>query len=384
MTNIPAQIDYQWIDSNQRLAEVCAKAAERSVVALDTEFIRTRTFYPRLGLIQLYDGEQLCLIDPLAISDFTPFVELLKNHCVLKVLHACSEDLEVFAHYFKQMPNPMIDTQIMADFMGFNSSMGFAALISHYFDITLDKGASRTDWLARPLSDEQLRYAGADVYYLLPLFCQMREGLKTHWQSAVMEECDYLCEKNTRVLKPELAYLNIGNAWRLQGEHLLALKLLAQWRLNLAMENDIALNFIIKETALFNAAKAMIKQPAALSEFGVHPQTIRLYGKKIVQLIAQAQKASAESHPQAIDQIATQADYKKRMKFMQHQLESLIPENIAKERLASRKWLHQLIKWHWYNPAQDLPLPRLLQGWRAPFGEALLASTAIAESAQAD
>ncbi|MBE2896116.1 ribonuclease D [Pasteurellaceae bacterium HPA106] len=378
MINIPPQIDHLWIDNDTLLAKVCAQASEKSVVALDTEFIRTRTFYPQLGLIQLYDGQTLSLIDPLSIQDFSPFIALLQAKNVLKVLHACSEDLEVFAHYFNQLPRPLIDTQVMADFMGFNSSTGFASLIEHYFSISLDKGASRTDWLARPLSETQLRYAGADVYYLLPLFSQMREALPTQWQSAVMQECDYLCEKCLRQPQPEQAYLTIGNAWRLQGERLLALKLLAQWRLTLAIEEDIAPNFIIRETALFNAAQAMIKQPSALVEFDVHPQTIRRYGKKIVQLIAQAHKAPAESHPPAIEQIATQASYKKHMKLLQQQLVELVPETITKERIASRKFLHQLIKWRWYNPEQDLPLPRLLQGWRQPFGEALLASYEIA------
>ncbi|MBE2894017.1 ribonuclease D [Spirabiliibacterium falconis] len=383
MIKLAPQPDVIWVDSNETLLEICQSAVKHSVIALDTEFIRTRTFYPQLGLIQLYDGETLALIDPLAISDFSPFTSLLKNPQVLKVLHACSEDLEVFAHYFKQQPHPMIDTQIVADFMGFGGSTGFAKLIEHYFSITLDKGASRTDWLARPLSAEQLRYAGADVYYLLPLFVQMRETLPAKWKSAVFEESSYLIEKSMQAVNPEQAYLSIGNAWRLKNEQLLALKLLAQWRFNLAMRNDIALNFIIKETALFQAAQAMIKQPSALAAFDVHPQTIRRYGKKIVQLIAQAQKASAESYPPAIVQIATQASYKKRMKFMQQQLAAITPENITKERLGSRKLLHQLIKWRWYNPDQTLPQPRLLQGWRQPFGEALLVSYDIAEAAGA-
>lgn len=92
------------VDTNEKLTTCCEKAQQKAVVTLDTEFIRTRTFYPQLGLIQLYDGEQLSLIDPLAITDFSPFCALLANHNVIKVLHACSEDLEVFKHQFNQLP----------------------------------------------------------------------------------------------------------------------------------------------------------------------------------------------------------------------------------------------------------------------------------------
>ena len=167
---VRSELDYNWVNSDQLLQQTCAKAREKTVVALDTEFIRTRTFYPKLGLIQLYDGEQLSLIDPLSITDFSPFTALLADPAVLKVLHACSEDLEVFQCYFKQQPKPMLDSQIMADFVGFQISSGFAKLVAHYLDIELDKGAARTDWLARPLSEQQLQYAAADVWYLLPLY----------------------------------------------------------------------------------------------------------------------------------------------------------------------------------------------------------------------
>lgn len=102
------------ISSNQDLYDVCLQAERKSAIALDTEFVRTRTYYAQLGLIQLYDGEQVSLIDPNDIDDFSPFIHLLANPQVVKVLHAGSEDLEVFQHYFQQNPTPMFDTQIAA------------------------------------------------------------------------------------------------------------------------------------------------------------------------------------------------------------------------------------------------------------------------------
>ena len=109
-------MNYQIITKNKDLEEVCALAREADVVMLDTEFVRIRTYYPQLGLIQLFDGKQLSLIDPTELTDMTSFVELLKDTSVLKVLHACGEDLEVFQNAFGCTPFPMVDTQLMAAF----------------------------------------------------------------------------------------------------------------------------------------------------------------------------------------------------------------------------------------------------------------------------
>lgn len=374
---------YVWVDNDQQLQTVCRQAQQKAVVALDTEFIRTRTYYPKLGLIQLYDGEQLSLIDPLAISDLSPFSALLADENVLKVLHACSEDLEVFQCYFRQQPQPMIDSQIMADFLGFQLSSGFAKLVNHYFELALDKGASRTDWLARPLSAQQLQYAAADVWYLLPLYQKMAQLLaQTEWQSAVEQECKFLITRAAEMPDPETAYLKIGNAWRLQGVHLLALKLLAKWRLNVATERDLALNFVVKEQALFQAAETLPKHTSELLDLGFHPNEIRMHGKKILHIVAQAQKAVADEYPQPIEQIATLPRYKNTLKGLQQQLGEICPANITKENLASRKMLHQLIKWAWADDVerQSSTPPRLLQGWRQPYGEQLLASLNAAEA----
>ena len=191
-----SSIHYLWVENEQQLAEVCQNARQVSAVALDTEFIRERTFYPKLGLIQLFDGKQVSLIDPTVINDFSPFVALLADQKVIKVLHACSEDLEVFECAFNQLPTPLVDTQVMATFLNLGTSVGFAKLVLHYLDVKLDKGASRTDWLARPLSETQLQYAAADVWYLLPIYQKMQTELaQTNWQNAVNEECSAFVTK---------------------------------------------------------------------------------------------------------------------------------------------------------------------------------------------
>lgn len=143
-------MNYTIITTNEALAVCCQAARQVPAVALDTEFVRTRTYYPGLGLIQLYDGENISLIDPLTITEWRPFCDLLNDSHVIKFLHAGSEDLEVFLHEYGMLPTPMIDTQILAAFTGRPLSCGFATLVESFTGILLDK-ANRvpTGWRAR-------------------------------------------------------------------------------------------------------------------------------------------------------------------------------------------------------------------------------------------
>jgi len=145
-----------YIEDHASLVELCHKLAKADVLAIDTEFVRTRTLYPKLGLIQVNDGENLALIDPVAINDLSPFWQLLTDEKICKVLHACSEDLEVFLTAANCRPVNLIDSQIMMSFLGHGLSMGYAAMVNHYLAIEVDKSESRTDWMKRPLTPNNL------------------------------------------------------------------------------------------------------------------------------------------------------------------------------------------------------------------------------------
>lgn len=364
-------INYQWIDTNEQLANACEKATNTKVLALDTEFIRTRTYYPKLGLIQLFDGNQVSLIDPTSITDFVPFINLLANQDVVKVLHACSEDLEVFEHQFKQLPEPMLDTQVMAGFAGIGISIGFAKLVAHYLDIELDKGASRTDWLARPLNDEQLQYAAADVLYLLPIYQKLADQLsKTKWAIAVNEECKALLSKRKNIENKNEAYKNITNAWRLSSQELAMLQILAKWRIEEAEKRDLALNFVIKESHLFQIAKLQPKHTSQLLEF-MHPNEVRIHGKKLLWLVEQGRAIGPENYPKPLTRLVDEKGYKHNLKSMLQKLEEIRPLDLPLELIASKRQLNQLFKW-FISGKNAEKLPELLVGWRKPFGEALV------------
>lgn len=363
------------ITDNTSLLEICNLAQQQSEVALDTEFMRVSTYFPKLGLIQLYDGERVSLIDPLAITDFSPFVALLSNPKVLKILHSCSEDLLVFLQEFDQLPHPMIDTQIMARFLGLGTSAGLAKLAQQYLNVEIDKGATRTNWIKRPLSDIQLQYAAGDVWYLLPLYHILEKELaKTPWEQAVIDDCELALAKTHKLQDrdSEKAYLDIPNAWKLNPLELSRLRILAQWRQNVGIERDLALSYIVKSDNLWKVAKNNPRNTPEMLEMGLTENEVRVRGKKILQLLAQARRMSSNDYPEPIERISEDPRYKKTIRLLQEKVNSLTPEGLTSEIVASKRTLEELIKWVWkYDCSQD-KRPELLIGWRKPIGEKLV------------
>ena len=363
------------ITDNTALLEICNLAQQQSAVALDTEFMRVSTYFPKLGLIQLYDSERVSLIDPLAITDFSPFVALLSNPKVLKILHSCSEDLLVFLQKFDQLPRPMIDTQIMARFLGLGTSAGLAKLAEQYLNIEIDKAATRTNWIKRPLSDIQLQYAAGDVWYLLPLYHILEKELaKTPWEQAVRDDCELALSKTHKLQErdSEKAYLDIPNVWKLNPLELSRLRILAQWRQNVGIERDLALSYIVKSDNLWKVAKNNPRNTSEMLEMGLTENEVRVRGKKILQLLAQARRISSNDYPKPIERISEDPRYKKTIRLLQEKVNSLMPEGLTPEIVASKRTLEELIKWVWkYDCSQD-KLPELLIGWRKPIGEKLV------------
>lgn len=359
-------MNYTIIDTIEALEEVCQRASQAESVMLDTEFVRTRTYYPQLGLIQLYDGEHLSLIDPCAISDMSALKKLMTNVTVLKVLHACSEDLEVFKQCFGCTPYPMVDTQIMAAFLGHGLSTGFAALVNEYLEVELDKSESRTDWLARPLSSRQLDYAAADVYYLFPLFEQLQQKVsQAGWWEAAIQESELLVEKRNVDINPDWAYVDIKGAWQLRPNQLAILKPLAKWRLEQAVRKDIALNFVFKEQDLWSIARLGLTSYRKMEEEGIDIRSLRRHGEAIVQIVKHAQGLAEEEWPEKIERLMEMPGYKSVFKSLKGEVSSVSKATgLASEFLASKKQLNQLISWAWKREKNQSSLPDLLQGWR--------------------
>ncbi|HAU8266644.1 TPA: ribonuclease D [Kluyvera intermedia] len=359
-------MNYQMITTNEALAALCEAAAGTDAIALDTEFVRTRTYYPQLGLIQLYDGERVALIDPLTITDWAPFRDLITNTRVTKFLHAGSEDLEVFLNAFGVMPQPMIDTQILAAFCGRALSWGFAAMVEQYTGVVLDKSESRTDWLARPLTTRQCDYAAADVWYLLPIArTLLAETEEAGWLNAALDECRLMMQRRSEILTPEEAWRDISNAWQLRTRQLACLRLLADWRLRKARERDLAVNFVVREENLWAVARYMPGSMGELDSIGLSGSEIRFHGKTLLSLVAQAQALPEDALPEPLLNLVDMPGYRKAFKAIKAQVQEVSEsKGLSAELIASRRQINQLLNWHWQLKPQT-NLPELISGWRA-------------------
>ncbi|WP_392564071.1 ribonuclease D [Orbus wheelerorum] len=361
-------MSYQLITTNQQLNDYCSQIENNiTAITLDSEFVRTRTFYPQLGLIQLHDGTHTKLIDPLNITDWQSFTSFIKNPKIEKYFHACSEDIEVFCHQFGFAPTPILDSQILASFLDNPLSTGYATLVKKYMDIELDKSETRTDWLQRPLSDKQCQYAANDVIYLLPLVTKLKALLLDKgWLNAAYEECDNAVKRRCEFIQADKAYLQIKNAWQLRGEQLSYLQKLASWRFSYAKEHDIALNFVVHEEVLWKLARYRPTSLAELSQLGLRGKEVRLFGTLLLSILSQTADAI-----EPIQRIVNYPDYKKWTTLIKDSA-NLIAEQteLSPEILVSRRHIDQFVRW--VNSDKTGHIPDLLSGWRGKLFEPYL------------
>ncbi|MDO5710102.1 MAG: ribonuclease D, partial [Coriobacteriales bacterium] len=162
-----------YLSDKESLDAFCERASKARVIAVDTEFLRERTYHPKLCLIQVATSEESAAIDPLLIDDLSSLVNLLVDEQITKVFHACTQDLEVILDAFGCLPTPVFDTQVAAAFLGQRQQIGYGALVESYCGVRLPKAESLTDWSRRPLDQDQLRYAEDDVIYLPRMYDRM-------------------------------------------------------------------------------------------------------------------------------------------------------------------------------------------------------------------
>ena len=360
---------HEYVSTDERLIELCQHWQRQEVIMLDTEFVRSRTLYPMLGLIQVYDGDNLVLIDALTITDKSSLKTLMSSE-VIKVIHSCSEDLDALSHYLGSYPQCVFDTQIAASFLGMGNSLGYANLVSQFCEVKLDKTESRTDWLARPLRPEQLDYAAADVTFLSEIFKQVYAQLDEHGLlDTVFQEAQLMVEKKAHPLPANYAYLNYSNNWKLNGKRLYALQILAKWRLECAQKQNLAVNFVLRETSLFEIAFKLPSNLAALSKVnGLYGKQLRKYSDDLLAIVHQVEDADDSDYPAKIMRLIDYSEYKR----LSADIKSLVTECAQKHDLpeaviASKKQINDVIKFAWFEIC-DTELrelkPDLLFGWR--------------------
>lgn len=362
-------IPIHYVQDQPALLAICQEYAQAELLAIDTEFVRTRTLYPKLGLLQVSDGKQLALIDPVIVEDLSPFWQLLTNKNITKVLHACSEDLEVFLNCANCKPENLIDSQIMMSFLGHGLSMGYAAMVKHYTGIELDKSESRTDWTKRPLTESQLNYAAADVEYLFEIYPRILEDItRAGWLDAAKQETQLLIERKYSPVDENQLYLNVKMSWRLSPVQLNLLKHLAIWRFQQAQKRDLPLGFIAKDNTLFALAQRNPKSVGAMASLeGVELLDVRHKGKAMLAVLKQANAVKAEDFPEKIKRLDEYPGYKQIFKKVKNFISDIADETgLGAENLASKKQINQFLS-AYFNINQTSSLTNgvdILTGWR--------------------
>jgi len=377
-------LERQYIQDYPSLVTLCEKLGQSSLLAIDTEFVRTRTLYPKLGLLQVNNGEILALIDPVSIEDLSPFCSLLTQGNIRKVLHACSEDLEVFLTAGAMSgcdckPVNLIDSQVMMSFLGHGLSMGYAAMVQHFTGVELDKSESRTDWIRRPLTERQLRYAEADVEYLYQIYPKILQQVEqAGWLEAAQQETQLMVDRKFTPIDEKLIYRNIKMAWKLNSQQLNLLKHLATWRYQQAKQRDMPIGFIAKDNTLMALAQHNPMSVGAMMGLeGADMLDIRHKGKAMFHVLSEANKELEQNYPEKVIRLDEYPGYKQIFKNVKKFIadtakkETLLPEN-----LASKKQINQFLSWHFkLNGAENSTLGvDVLIGWRCGlFGEQLKA-----------
>ena len=285
-------MDIQYIDHPEQLAPLCELISREPWIALDTEFLREKTYYPKFCLLQIAAPGWVACIDPLAIHDLSPLLTAIYDPKVTKVLHSCRQDLEIFYQITGKIPGPIFDTQIAAPLLGFQENPGYAMLVSSFLNINLSKAHTRTDWSIRPLSAEQIEYAADDVIYLCKIYSLMCEQL------AKLDRLDWLDSDFALLNDPELYQLSPENAWlkirgknKLTGRQLSILQSLTEWRERTAQAENKPRNWLFPDDMLLELAKL---QPVTVAELAkirnINERSVNRHGKVLCELIADARQ----------------------------------------------------------------------------------------------
>lgn len=354
-----------WVREQYQLAEVIEDLATCGRVALDTEFIKRDTYYPRLALVQLNTDNAIYLLDApkLPLAEFWQAV----SEVDIAIWHACGEDLGIF--YLLSGCPPLtniFDTQIALSYLTGQLQMGYQQALADILEMHIDKEHSQSDWLIRPLSDEQEQYAIDDVRYLPALYLVIEAQLKSSGlYNYVWEDCQlYAAELyDIQQVEDDEMYLGLAD-YRYTGEQLAMLKALAAWREALARATNQPRTFVIKKQAV---REIITEQPSNLRELAhkttMHRSMIRLYGEELLSVIQQAKKLAPDHQPPPI-----LAPYRSKDKALANAVQDAIKKQAAllgvpNNVLMRKKWLNELYE----VIATDQPianLPEGLSGWR--------------------
>ncbi|MDO9371164.1 MAG: ribonuclease D [Gammaproteobacteria bacterium] len=290
--------DY-YVDSPQQLEELCARLHGIKWIALDSEFMREKTYYAQLCLLQIATDKIIACIDPLALADMTPLLDIIYDSSITKVLHSSRQDLEIFYDLRGDLPRPVFDTQVAAALLGYGDQVGYSALVNGMLGVQLDKSQTRTDWSTRPLSVEQLQYAADDVRYLGKIYsdqyAELEQRGRLTWLDADFAE---LVDVTPYLNAPDEAWRRVRQANTLKGAQLAVLRALAAWREQRARASNRPRKWIISDDALLELARRMPGNADALAKIrGLEASTLKHHGVELSGIVQGAKSLAQGEWP---------------------------------------------------------------------------------------
>lgn len=358
-----------YIANQESLEAFVARARSSSVLAIDTEFLREKTYRAKLCLLQMATDTEVAIVDPFAVDDLHVIVELLVDDAIVKLFHAGSQDLEIIYHDLGVVPHPLFDTQVAAALLGQTQQVGYGALVHALCGVSLKKTDSFTDWSQRPLSDSQLEYAADDVIYLPQLYAIMTEKLsalgRLGWLDPDFEDMQ---DPSHYVQDPDQRFHRLRRVNQLSGRHLAQAKAVAAWRERQAAKRDIPRKWVLSDEQVVEICKRDVKSIDDLFMVrGVRNHLSTRDARALLGCIKEAQALPPEQWPKLTRPGRSERNVDAEVDLMNALVRLRAKENgIAMQTLASHDELCKVARGHTEGAA-------VLKGWRREIvGEELL------------
>ncbi len=354
------------IESSDTMGDLLQQLSNEKIMAVDTEFFRETSYYPKLALVQIATNSIVACIDPLAFDAKKALQKILLDDNITKIIHSCSQDLEVLFYYLGKTPGNIYDTQIANALLTEQHQAGYASLVENELNIQIDKSQTRSNWLQRPLTKKQIQYAGDDVFYLYQLHSLLdKKLLHTNRKSWFDEESSILSSKNNFQPASEKLWQRVKGATALKKNKLTIVQAIAVWREQLAQEKDKTRRKILSDEIILQLA---ISPPENLNTLNQHiGHYTHFNDEEIQQLCKIIQTALNCPEDQWPNNRFTILDSQQKtlLKTLQQYVNNLADRlGISSAILCSRKELEQLIiNQYQQNEPQQTKL-NILHGWR--------------------
>jgi ribonuclease D len=349
------------ITTNDDLRALCGRLSKSDYVTVDTEFLRDKTYYSKLCLIQIADDNEYHAIDTLSAGlDLKPFYDLMENESVVKVFHAAKQDIEIFVNHANVIPTPLFDSQIAAMVCGFGDSIGYEKLVASFCNEQLDKSTRFTDWSRRPLTERQIDYALGDVTHLRTIYKKLKSQLeKSRRESWLKEELEELMDRETYIVHPENAWQRIkirNNNRRFNA----IVRKVAEWREDQAQSRNLPRNRIMRDEVLLELSAVRPQHTNALTSIrglGANFASSKA-GKSVIEAIKEASELPEDQLPVIPRRPPTSQNTDPIVELLKVLLKLVCKsENVAPKLIANAEDLEKIAE-------DDHTNVKALKGWR--------------------